>query len=91
LVLKALEQGKLDFVKEYAEGEDFLSHHVSAKLKMKNGEFAAAHAELLSILNSDESVSAAVMYDIFRELEQCCREINDFKGAYEYACRLRQL
>jgi hypothetical protein len=52
---------------------------------MKIGEFAAAHAELLSILNSDESVSAAVMYDIFRELEQCCREINDFKGAYEYS------
>lgn len=85
LVLESLGKGKLDIAKDYASGEDFLSRHVSAKLKMKKGEFAAAHTELLSILNSDESVSAAVMYDIFRELEQCCREINDFKGAYEYS------
>ena len=25
------------------------------------------------------------MYDAFRELEQCCRENGDFKGAYEYS------
>ena len=24
-------------------------------------------------------------------LEQCCRELEDFKGAYHYACRLREL
>ena len=85
LVLEALGRDITATAEEYAASGELLSHHVSAKLKMKKGEYAAAQRELLGILNSDESVSTAVMYDIFRELEQCCRETDDFKGAYEYS------
>ncbi|MBE6600394.1 MAG: helix-turn-helix transcriptional regulator [Ruminococcaceae bacterium] len=70
---------------EYAESEDFLSEHIRAKLNIKNGNFAAAHKELTHMLNSDENICGAIMYDVFVELEQCCREIGDFKGAYEYS------
>ena len=85
LALEAFDNGNLDLANEYAESGDFLSRHIHAKISMKNGDFAAAQAELSEILNGDANVCGAVMYDAFRELEQCCREIGDFKGAYEYS------
>ncbi len=85
LTLESLKKGIKDIAYEYSKSEDFLAHHIRAKICMKNGDFANAHRELLQLLNSDENMCAAVMYDAFFELEQCCREIGDFKGAYEYA------
>ena len=85
LALEAFENGNLDLANEYAGSGDFLSRHIHAKINMKNGDFISAHAELIKILNEDANVCGAVMYDAFRELEQCCREIGDFKGAYEYS------
>lgn len=85
LIVEGLERGELSYAEEYAEREDFLSRHIHAKISMKNGDFRSAHEELMQILNGDENMCGAVMYDAFRELEQCCREIGDFKGAYEYS------
>jgi len=40
---------------------------------------------MFKILNSDQSVPKPIIYDIFKDLEVCCRELGDFKGAYEYS------
>ena len=86
LALDALDNDNVSFfATEYSQSDDFLARHIHAKISMKNGDFSAAHAELVSILNGDKNVCGAVMYDAFRELESCCRELGDFKGAYEYA------
>ncbi len=85
LACRSLDGELTRIAEDYAASEDFLSHHIRAKINMKNGDFSAAYAELLRILNSDDNICGAVMYDVFFELEQCCREIGDFKGAYEYA------
>ena len=85
LALEALEAENTRAAEEYADSEDFLGEHIRLKLCMKNGDYAAAHDGLKRMLNSDDNAIGAVMYDVFRELEQCCREIGDFKGAYEYS------
>ena len=86
LTLKALENDRtFFFAGDYAQGDDLLSRHVRAKIHIKNGDLESARSELSALLNGDESVCAAVMYDAFRELEHCCRELGDFKGAYEYS------
>ena len=85
LALEAIEAENIRAAAEYGESGDFLCEHIRLKLCMKNGDYAAAHDGLKRMLNSDDNAIGAVMYDVFRELEQCCREIGDFKGAYEYS------
>ena len=59
--------------------------HIKAMQHMRNGDHLAAYECLHNILVSDETVPAPIMYFVFCDLEICCREINDFKGAYEYS------
>lgn len=59
--------------------------HAGAKLAMSRGDFASALSDMRALLNGDGSVCAPVIYDLFRDLEVCCRETGDFKGAYEYS------
>lgn len=59
--------------------------HIEAKSYMKDGKYTAAYECLHNILVSDAAVPAPVMYFVFCDLEICCKEINDFKGAYEYS------
>ena len=66
-------------------GKGFYREHIGAKLGMLRGDFAGALTELRALLNGGEKVGAPVMYDIFRDLEICCRDAGDFKGAYEYS------
>lgn len=66
-------------------GKGFYREHIGAKLGMMRGDFAGALAELRVLLNDGEKVGTPVIYDIFRDLEVCCREAGDFKGAYEYS------
>ena len=85
LAIEALEAGQPRIPEEYAASGDFLCDHIRAKIHMKSGDFVTAHDCLKNLLNADDNAIGAVMYDAFRELEQCCRENGDFKGAYEYS------
>ena len=40
---------------------------------------------LKKLINSDRLECRVILYDIFKDLEECCRETSDFKGAYEYS------
>ena len=87
-MLEMIEAGKRDEVALYVSEnrkKDVFTVHLHAKLEMIGKDHAQARLLLLEILNSDESVPFPVMYDVFRDLEVCCRESGDFKGAYEYS------
>ena len=59
--------------------------HLLAKQHMKNGKYAEAHSCLRSILFLEHPIPQPMLYLVFCDLEVCCREIEDFKGAYEYS------
>ncbi len=50
-----------------------------------DGNFEAAHATLTKLLHDDGVSSRPLVYYIFCDLEICCRETGDFRGAYEYS------
>ena len=59
--------------------------HLNAKLKMKSGRYSDAYHILKKLLSSDHTIPAPVLYFIFTDLEVCCRELSDYRGAYEYS------
>jgi len=59
--------------------------HIEAKKSMKNGDFSSAYTALHKILIDQEIIPEPMLYFVFCDLEICCREIGDFKGAYEYS------
>lgn len=87
LAREALEAGEMRRVETYLRETDGDGWHVhlGAEFIMHRGDFASARAELLHLLNSDDCRSEVLMYAIFCDLEICCREIEDFRGAYEYS------
>ena len=59
--------------------------HLLAKKMIRSGEYAEARKMLISALRSETAVPQPVLYFVFSDLEACCREIEDFKGAYEFS------
>lgn len=58
-------------------------HFAKGCLLCAQGDYAAAAAHL----RKGESYAPAAAW---KQLEICCRETGDYKGAYEYACKLRE-
>ncbi len=59
--------------------------HYEARERMAAGEYAGAYEKLRRILLEEFAVPEPVLYHTFCDLEIACREIGDFKGAYEYS------
>ena len=51
---------------------------------MQNGMFDEAYSKLYAILTNPHKIQEPLMYFVFCDLEVCCRELKDFKGAYDY-------
>lgn len=64
---------------------DIFNEHLKARQHMARGDHKFAYDQLLLILYTDSTLPKPLLYDVFRDLEVCCREIGDFKGAYEYS------
>ena len=64
---------------------NIFAKHVKAKAKMKNGEYLSAYHVLKQILSDSENIPAPMLYFVFTDLEICCRELSDYRGAYEYS------
>lgn len=65
--------------------ESFYCKHLLAKELMKDERFEEAYSQLSKILKADGEIPSPVLYSVFSDLEICCREREDFKGAYEYS------
>lgn len=89
LALKASGAGDDSFVKfylEHAEDRELpLVKHILALGCMEKGEYELAANHLTDILRSDVSVSGAVLYYVFGDLEDCCRKLENQKNAKLYA------
>ena len=59
--------------------------HYRALLAMREQKYEESYSYLHEILLSEMSVPEPMLYFIFCDLEVCCREIENFKGAYEYS------
>ncbi len=67
------------------DGDIPYSLHITARLDMAEGRFEEAHSKLYKILVTPHKIQEPLMYFVFCDLEICCKELNDFKGAYEYS------
>lgn len=74
-----------EYIKRYPDREHVLARHVEAMMAMRIGDYEDAMRRLQAILNGNTSIPEPVVYTIFENLEICCRESGDYKGAYEYA------
>ena len=79
------EQVLYSFDSEADEGSTLYDEHLNSKSKMKLGRFSEAYQILKKILTSDYDIPAPMLYFIFSDLEVCCRELSDYRGAYEYS------
>ena len=59
--------------------------HIKARSSMKERRFDRAYEDLYAILIHPRKIEEPVMYFVFCDLEICCKEKKDFKGAYEYS------
>ena len=73
------------YVLECGENETCYVAHIKALVEMSKGDYRSAKTRLKAIINSDDADCRVMMYDIFKNLEDCCRETGDYKGAYEYS------
>lgn len=61
------------------------AEHINAKAKMKSGDYLDAYHILKQVLAASENIPAPMLYFVFTDLEICCRELSDYRGAYEYS------
>ncbi len=85
--LKALDAGNLGAAKAYLSvaDEGFYKAHVAILAEMREGNYAHAKEELLSLLQSGELKRPLMRFEVLDALEISCRETEDYKDAYEYA------
>ena len=85
---KSLEQKNLHRAAQYLDATE---DHFSPEWNLLYGQLHIAqenYAEALSCLKAAESSYPKETVPL---LERCCRELEDYKGAYLYACKLREL
>ncbi len=60
--------------------------HIKARLMIEDREYAEAKQLLHKLLFDDSfDMPEPMLYFVFCDLEICCKETGDFKGAYEYS------
>ena len=91
--LELLECNNFSIAEKYVEYEtdikDIYSQlyllHIKARLKMKDRDYGRALDCLYEIIKSDEVPPKILVYLACCDIEICCRETGDYKGAYEYS------
>lgn len=76
---------------EDTDEESFLHLHIRVRAMMENGDYKEALGVLERLLNREDPLNKIELYAVLCELEICCRENEDFKGAYNYANEKIQL
>ena len=88
LAREALEAGEMRAVTSYlaaADKNDVWRMHLLAHADLLRGNYASAQQTLLELLRDESARSEVLIYCAFCDLEICCREQSDFRGAYEYS------
>lgn len=59
--------------------------HLKAKHDMSNGDYKSALSTLKRVIDSDTVPQRLLLYLACADMEICCRETDDYKGAYEFS------
>lgn len=92
--LDALDGGNLQPAKEYGEKfaeSSFFGRHLRIRTDMAEGNYSPAKDALLVLLRAEEPLNEVELYLVLCDLETCCRETEDYKGAYQYSNEKVQL
>ncbi len=83
--LEGLERGEdvSHFLTRY-EGTLY-AERIRALLLMETEAFENAQASLEAMLARDELTFGVLLYEVFGDLEDCCRKNDDYKKAYEFS------
>lgn len=74
------------FVEVFPEEKGFFPLHLQIRSLMLRSNYEKAKKLLLSLLQSvDTPLNEVSLYAVLCDLEICCRETDDFKGAYRYS------
>lgn len=73
------------------DGSRMFAEHLRVRCEMADGAYRDAKAALLRLLNGEEPLNEIELYAVLCDLEICCRETEDFKGAYRYTNEKVQL
>lgn len=82
IALNSLESDCFD---EAIPEEKLYRMHIEAKKQISDGNYAGALEILKRLINSEEVPSKILLYLASADLEVCCRETQDFRGAYEHS------
>ena len=61
----------------------FFKTHIEAKFDMLNAEYLSAKTKLLALVSSD--TLPALLWEVYTDLEFCCKCCGDFENAYKYS------
>ncbi len=88
VAFEALEEKNIEvsehFISKFDDNEPYFLH-IRARIDMLYENYAEAYKKLYLILTNPYKIQEPLMYFVFCDLEVCCKEIKDFKGAYEHS------
>lgn len=87
MALDALENGRDGEVAAYLErqAKSLYAARIRALILMKKEEYREAQGALETLLDRPELSVGALLYEVFGDLDLCCRKNDDYKRAYEFA------
>ncbi len=59
--------------------------HLEARLDMVHADYLGAKAKLLPLTADENGLPPTVLYELYQDLELCCKCCGDFENAYKYA------
>lgn len=65
--------------------DGFLRSHIEAKLDMVNADYLGAKARLVPYCEEDVKLAPTFAFDLYTDLEFCCKCCGDFENAYKYS------
>ena len=68
-----------------SEHDRLLLIHLDARHEIKNGDYKKAATILQTIMNGETVPERLLLYMCCTDMEKCCTEMGDYKGAYEFS------
>jgi len=69
----------------FTDVDKLLSLHLKARKEINEGNFRDARAILKNVIDSDTIPPRLLLYLACSDMEICCKETDDYKGAYEFS------
>ena len=89
----AVSEGRREEADRYlaTAGDGVYASHIRLCLMLEDGAYREALDELQRLLGAEQAVPPVLLYRFAAQMEVCCRETGDYKGAYESARNKVQL